>query len=291
MNLRKQYPKEFGVWRSMIGRCENKNSQQYKWYGGKGVSVCPEWRHSFDTFITDMGGRPSDKHSIDRISSAGNYESSNCRWATVIEQMRNRPEFNVLIEYKGENLCLAEWSERLNIPFARIATRFRAGWSAERIFNEPLNYSPIPKKVFDKSLMQEYKSVSAASRIKGISQPHLKHLLDAGKGDNLIYSDYPCDFNLLQIFTPPSRKRDIRLQLDLKVRLLPSYGFEIKSFILQDTEYSYWIYKANDISIVLDKWARVWLIRNDTKNIQSPIIRTAIDSVFELKQMINRWAA
>jgi hypothetical protein len=74
----------------MIGRCENPNVERYPHYGGRGISICEEWRESFEAFLRDMGRKPSPDHSIDRIDVNGNYEPGNCRWATDSEQQRNK---------------------------------------------------------------------------------------------------------------------------------------------------------------------------------------------------------
>ena len=81
---------EYNCWAGMIYRCENPNVKDWKYYGGRGIKVCPEWRESFEVFLRDMGTRPSPSHSIDRIEPDGNYEPGNCRWATPLQQRHNR---------------------------------------------------------------------------------------------------------------------------------------------------------------------------------------------------------
>lgn len=83
---------EYGTWRSMISRCEDNNNKAYDNYGGRGIKVCSRWLESFDNFLEDMGRRPSEKHSIDRINVNGGYKPSNCRWADGVEQARNKRE-------------------------------------------------------------------------------------------------------------------------------------------------------------------------------------------------------
>ena len=81
--------KEYRAWLSMKARCEYQSQQNFRYYGGIGIAVCKRWRNSFIAFLTDMGYAPSVEHSLDRINPFGNYEPSNCRWATRSMQMRN----------------------------------------------------------------------------------------------------------------------------------------------------------------------------------------------------------
>ena len=74
----------------MKDRCFNKNDQDYKYYGARGISVCQKWRGSFAAFVDDVGPKPTDKHTLDRIDNSGNYEPGNCRWSTSSVQNKNR---------------------------------------------------------------------------------------------------------------------------------------------------------------------------------------------------------
>jgi hypothetical protein len=80
----------YNAWFGMIERCRNKKHKAYKNYGGRGITVCDRWCESVANFIADMGPRPSTRHTLDRIDNDGNYEPTNCRWATWDVQSRNK---------------------------------------------------------------------------------------------------------------------------------------------------------------------------------------------------------
>jgi len=105
----------------------------YDHYGGRGIKVCDRWQ-KFENFFQDMGPRPARK-TIDRIDVNGNYEPSNCRWATTHEQMRNRRD-NVHYEYMGRKQILPDWATEFSINPSTVKSRMKRGWSLERSLTE-----------------------------------------------------------------------------------------------------------------------------------------------------------
>lgn len=102
-------------------RCMNPLNKNYKDYGGRGIKVCNEWMESFESFISDVGYRPSESHSLDRIDNDGNYEPGNVRWATVLEQANNRRK-------KGALKTDTTKPKRSECIFDPIARKWRIHW-------------------------------------------------------------------------------------------------------------------------------------------------------------------
>lgn len=117
-------------WCWMMDRCNNAKRECFKYYGGRGISVCERW-YIYLNFLEDMGERPP-KMTIDRINPNMGYEPGNCRWAPKSGQGKNRRN-NVIIELNGKSLHLAEWCRELGLPERRTYHRYKRGCPPELI--------------------------------------------------------------------------------------------------------------------------------------------------------------
>lgn len=120
---------EYKVWNNMYSRCNNPNHPRYKDWGGRGIKMCEKWM-SFEGFFEDMGRRPSDDSTIERIDNNKGYSKDNCRWATTKEQARNRRS-NVLITYSEISETATDWAERLGVRRGTFLGRLSRGWTIE----------------------------------------------------------------------------------------------------------------------------------------------------------------
>lgn len=129
----------FSIWANMKTRCINPRSTHYNRYGGRGITVCDEWRDNFQSFYEwAMANGYKDDLTIDRIDNNGNYEPSNCRWTTSKEQARNTSR-NVLITIDGETKSLMSWCEKYNINYKTVRDRLKRGWTIEKSLTESVN--------------------------------------------------------------------------------------------------------------------------------------------------------
>ncbi len=127
---------EYRSWAGLRSRCLNPNSPKFRIYGGRGIKVCERW-DEFKNFISDMGQKPTPDHTIERVDRNGNYEPSNCVWATPKAQARNRST-NHILTVNGVSKTMVLWSEQSGIKLKTLAQRIRKGWSDSDAVLKPL---------------------------------------------------------------------------------------------------------------------------------------------------------
>lgn len=125
----------YNSWTQMKRRCLNQNTDSYKYYGARGISICNRWL-KFENFLADMGCRPEGK-TLDRIDVNGNYEPRNCRWAELKVQMRNRRDAHK-VEFEGKQWQLADLADHLGITANALRHRLRRGYPEKRLASGPL---------------------------------------------------------------------------------------------------------------------------------------------------------
>lgn len=130
---RKDRAPEYTSWKQMNGRCYNKANKRYPEWGGRGITVCDEWRHDFARFLADMGPKPSGRHSIERIDNNGSYHPGNCIWATPNIQSANRRNV-MMVEFAGKRVCLSEAARLAGLGFTTVKRRIKRGWPQDKWF-------------------------------------------------------------------------------------------------------------------------------------------------------------
>lgn len=135
----------YRIWNGMVARCVNPNERIYDYYGGRGITVCDEWRkfESFRDWALSHGY--TDSLSIDRIDVNGNYEPNNCRWATAKEQHNNQRSNRLLTAF-GKTQTLQQWADELNVNRRTICYRLNRGWSLEDALTTPVKSRSTRKK-------------------------------------------------------------------------------------------------------------------------------------------------
>lgn len=143
---------EYKTWCRIIRRCRDASSGTRIYYMDRGIRVCDRWQSDFSAFLSDMGYRPSDKDSIDRIDGRRGYECGsaacsdcgpkhlpiNCRWASAKQQSENKSN-SVHLTFRGETMLLEHWAQRLDMPTSTLRNRVLvAGWPIDRALTEPV---------------------------------------------------------------------------------------------------------------------------------------------------------
>lgn len=128
----------YNIWQHMKKRCYNKNCLDYKDYGGRGITVCDEWKDDFRSFYDwSMANGWEKGLYIDRINNDGNYEPSNCRWTTMTVQANNTRRIHA-ITYNGKTQSMMDWCEELDLDYYCTRSRINNyNWSVEKAFTTP----------------------------------------------------------------------------------------------------------------------------------------------------------
>lgn len=132
-----KYTRIYATWANMKRRCNNPKCSMYYLYGGRGITVCDRWKQGFQNFYEDMKDGYSEDLQLDRIDVNGNYFKENCRWATRIEQGKNKRN-NVYLTYKGETKLASEWAILVGAKIPTVIKRIRMGWTPEEcLYGQP----------------------------------------------------------------------------------------------------------------------------------------------------------
>jgi len=130
---------EHNAWIGLRYRCNNRDCPEYHNYGGRGVRVVFA---SFKEFVTDIGPRPTPRHSVDRIENSGNYAPGNVKWSTPKEQSRNTRS-NVVLTFNGKTQCISAWRQERGLPRGCINKRLKLGWPVEKALTQPVKKGAI----------------------------------------------------------------------------------------------------------------------------------------------------
>ena len=130
----KRYTRLYNIWANIKRRCDDQNYPRFKDYGGRGITVCDEWKDNFEVFYEwAMSNGYQENLSIDRKNNNGNYEPSNCRWATDVEQANNKRN-NHYLTYGKETHTMTEWSRITGISYGTLSYRVnKCSWDIEQI--------------------------------------------------------------------------------------------------------------------------------------------------------------
>ena len=136
----------YSTWSSMIKRCYDPRTNSYKNYGGKGISVCREWKRDFSSFHNwAIANGYREGLQIDRKRWSGNYEPRNARWVTPTVNANNR-ESNHRLTLNGKTMTLAEWGLETGISQYTLSGRIGRGWSVEKALTTPPDQSKAVRK-------------------------------------------------------------------------------------------------------------------------------------------------
>ncbi len=230
---RKEIP-EYSVWKNMRARC-NAPCNSHKNYQIKNITVCERW-NDFELFYDDMGQRPTSKHSIDRIDNDGNYELSNCRWATDKEQSQNKGIFNKYYKYNDENYLIPDIERMLNVKQGRLRPYLTREGNTVESFIELLNNGKAKRFLFNDKML-------TVKEIQEIVNMNLSSILDRLKKGINTYED----------MIKPSKKSQIHTVLGIT----GTTSEILKHFNLSDKQAGYHLRKGKSLEEVILKFSKL----------------------------------
>lgn len=167
----------YSIWLGIKQRCFNPKAKHYLRYGGRGITVCNKWVNSFESFVKDVGPRPTLEHSLDRYTDQnGNYEPGNTRWATKKEQSRNMSN-NHLITHNNKTQCISAWAEELNMRPDVLQHRvYTLGWSWAKALDTSVKFQH--SGIF--TYKGESKPLKELSKAKGVPYKTVRDRINKG---------------------------------------------------------------------------------------------------------------
>lgn len=169
---------EYSIWGTIKDRCLNPNCHKFKDYGGRGITLHPEWIESFESFYEHIGKRPDSSYSVDRINNSLGYIPGNIRWATNTQQANNARS-NHLIEFNGITQTMADWSRQTGLSYSALNNRIQGGYSIEEALTAPvgIKWKNIRRPIEFKGVV---KSISYWSDKTKIPLSTIRYRLDIG---------------------------------------------------------------------------------------------------------------
>lgn len=185
----------YKIWNGMKGRCNNKKDKDYKRYGLRGIKICDEWLYDFKKFHdwSILNGY-KDTLTIDRKDVNGNYEPSNCRWATPKQQCNNRRS-NLIFEYKGKKDTMANLARKYNISYHLLNDRLNSGWPIDRAIRNPAG--------------KPYKGNNMLLRFNGIIKTASEWSKELGGNESLVRHRLERGWSIKRALTTQTKRRSI----------------------------------------------------------------------------------
>lgn len=188
--MKKERKRLKSIYNGMRLRCYNENNVNYKYYGGKGVTICDEWLLSFENFFDwAINNGYNENLTIDRIDSEKEYSPDNCKWSTKKEQAYNR-SISVKLTLNGRTMYMTEWAEELGIDKKTLSWRYNNGWSDEEILSNK------------KDIILEY---------NGESKNLLEWSKQTGIKKSTLWDRYNKGWKVKDILTRKTKDREIKI--------------------------------------------------------------------------------